>query len=96
MLMLVTYDVSTQTPEGKQRLRRVAKCCQNKGIRVQNSVFECVVDAAQWKLLRHELEELIDPKADSLRFYRLGERTSSNVEHIGAKVAADMEDVLIL
>lgn len=96
MLILITYDVSTQTDAGKRRLRHVAKCCQDYGIRVQNSVFECVVDAAQLKQLQHRLQSLIDPSADSLRFYTLGNRTPKNVVHIGAKPSADMEGSLIL
>lgn len=96
MLILVTYDVNTQTAAGRQRLRRVAKCCQNRGVRVQNSVFECIVDSAELKLLRHELEGLIDPAVDSLRFYNLGERTARNAEHYGAKPTVDMEGTLIL
>ena len=96
MLVLITYDVSTMTDAGKRRLRQVAKCCQNYGIRVQNSVFECVMDASGLKLMQHKLEGLIDPKVDSLRFYLLGNRTLRNAIHIGAKVTADMEGMLIL
>ena len=96
MLVLITYDVNTQTDAGKQRLRQVAKCCQDYGIRVQCSVFECVLDAAQLKTVEHRLAEIIDPTVDSLRFYTLGNRTTRNVCHIGAKPAIDMEDALIL
>ena len=96
MLVLITYDVSTTTDAGRRRLRQVAKCCQDYGIRVQNSVFECVLDASGLKLLQHRLEALIDPTADSLRFYTLGNRTPKNVMHIGAKCAVDMEGTLIL
>ena len=96
MLILITYDVSTQTDAGKRRLRHVAKCCQDYGLRVQNSVFECVLDAAQLALVRHRLESLIDPNADSLRFYNLGNRSAAKVTHIGAKPTADMEEPLIL
>lgn len=96
MLVLVTYDVNTQTAEGRRRLRQVAKCCQDYGLRVQNSVFECVVDMTQLAQVQHRLEGLIDPKVDSLRIYRLGNRTEKNVQHIGAKPTFDVEDVVIL
>ncbi|NLD03729.1 MAG: CRISPR-associated endonuclease Cas2, partial [Clostridiales bacterium] len=74
MLLLITYDVSTMDAAGKTRLRRVAKRCLDYGQRVQNSVFECLVDEAQYKVLKHELEKLIDPAQDSLRFYNLGNK----------------------
>lgn len=96
MLVLITYDVNTQTDAGKRRLRQVAKCCQDYGIRVQCSVFECVFDAAQRKTVEHRLAQIIDPSTDSLRFYSLGNRTAHNVCHLGAKPTVDMEDVLIL
>lgn len=95
MLILVTYDVNTQDSQGRKRLRRVAKQCMNYGIRVQNSVFECVVDAAQLKLLKKALCDEIDEKKDSLRIYNLGDRKRSNVEHIGVKEAVDVEGELI-
>ena len=96
MLVLITYDVSTQNEAGKRRLRQVAKCCQDYGLRVQNSVFECVLDSMQLKLVRSRLESLIDPKEDSLRFYNLGNRTETKVTHLGAKPTLDMEEPLIL
>ena len=96
MLVLITYDVSTETPAGKKRLRQVAKECQNYGQRVQNSVFECVLDAAQYRMVRHRLELLIDKKTDSLRFYHLGTHYQNKVEHIGAKPGFDVTDPLIL
>lgn len=96
MLILVTYDVNTTTSAGKRRLRQVAKRCMAHGLRVQNSVFECVLDNAQYKLLRHELEELIDSQTDSLRFYVLGNNYQSKVTHIGAKETYEMEGELIL
>lgn len=96
MLVLITYDVSTTTKEGRSRLQRVAKYCTGRGVRVQNSVFECVLDATQLIQTRHALEALIDPTQDSLRFYTLGERTNRNVVHIGAKPSVDMEDVLMV
>ena len=95
MLILVTYAVTTQDKEGRKRLRRVAKQCTNYGVRVQNSVFECVVDSAQLKLLKKALCDEIDEKKDSLRIYNLGSRTKSNVEHIGAKETIDVEGELI-
>jgi CRISPR-associated protein Cas2 len=96
ILILVAYDVSTVTPEGRRRLRRVAKVCQNYGQRVQNSVFECWVDAAQWVTLRAAVSAEIDPELDSLRFYFLGDRWRGRVEHLGAKPAYDPEGPLIL
>ncbi len=95
MLILVTYDVNTQDKEGRKRLRRVAKQCMNYGVRVQNSVFECIVDAAQLKLLKKVLSDEIDVNKDSLRIYNLGERTKTNVEHFGIKEAIDVKGELI-
>lgn len=96
MLILVTYDVNTTNAQGRRRLRQVAKACVAHGQRVQNSVFECTLDAAQFKLFRHELTGLIDPQQDSLRFYTLGNRPQHKVEHIGAKPAYQSDDVLML
>ena len=84
MLVLITYDVSTETAAGRRRLRKVAKKCVDHGQRVQNSVFECLLDAAQYAVLKAELSALIDPALDSLRFYQLGQNYKSKVEHIGA------------
>ncbi|WP_417599332.1 CRISPR-associated endonuclease Cas2 [Pararhodobacter oceanensis] len=95
MMVLVTYDVATDTPEGRRRLRRVAKACENWGQRVQYSVFECELDPAQWTALRARLMALIDPTTDSLRFYQLGSNWQRRVEHIGAKPALDMGGPLI-
>ena len=95
MMVLITYDVSTETPAGQKRLRRVAKQCQNYGQRVQNSVFECVIDPARLKQLQAALGELIDPKTDSLRFYYLGDEWRSRVEHVGAKPSLNLEGPLI-
>ena len=95
MMVLITYDVNTETEAGKKRLRKVAKQCQNYGQRVQNSVFECLLDAAKWRQVKHRLAELIDPEKDSLRFYFLGEEWRNRVEHIGAKPSIDMEGPLI-
>ncbi len=96
MLVLVTYDVNTETPEGRRRLRRVAKACVNCGQRVQFSVFECLLDPAQWSNLRARLIDEIDDELDSLRFYFLGSNWKNRVEHIGAKPAYDPEGPLII
>ncbi len=96
LLVLITYDVNTTTESGKRRLRKVAKKCLDHGQRVQNSVFECVLDAAQFKKLKLELEALIDIKSDSLRFYNLGNRYKTKVEHIGVKESYDMDGPLIV
>ncbi len=96
MLVLVTYDVNTETPEGRKRLRKVARTCVNHGQRVQKSVFECVVDNAQWVKFRRELLEKIEPDYDSLRFYFLGNNWRHRVEHVGAKPSYDPEGPLIV
>lgn len=96
MLVLITYDVNTVSTSGQKRLRRVSKICQNYGQRVQNSVFECVVDATQYTTLKFELESVIDKEKDSLRFYILGNNYKNKVEHIGIKPSIDMEGTLIV
>jgi CRISPR-associated protein Cas2 len=96
LLVLITYDVSTATGEGRRRLAKVAKKCVDHGQRVQNSVFECILDSTQFRKLRYELEELIDKETDSLRYYKLGDNYKTKVEHVGAKAAYDMEGPLIL
>jgi len=95
MLVLITYDVKTETEAGKSRLRRVSKKCQDYGQRVQNSVFECLIDPAQLKELQSKLLKIIDPEVDSLRFYYLGDNWKNRVEHVGAKASIDMEGTLI-
>jgi len=95
MLVLITYDVNTQDAEGRRRLRRVAKACQDYGQRVQNSVFECEVDPARWALLRAALMSEIKPEKDSLRFYQLGASGKRRIEHVGAKPALDMDGPLV-
>lgn len=95
MLMLITYDVATETPTGHRRLRRVARACLDFGQRVQKSVFECEVDPAQWAVLRARLLAEIDPAADSLRFYRLGAEGKRRIEHVGARPALDLDGPLI-
>ncbi len=96
MMVLVSYDVSTSDDGGQRRLRRVAKICKNYGQRVQYSVFECIVDPAQWTLLRKKLEDQIDPSKDSLRYYFLGANWQKRVEHTGAKPTFDQEGPLII
>ena len=96
MLVLITYDVNTETPMGRKRLRMVAKQCVNYGQRVQNSVFECVVDAAKCREIEHKLEKIIDKNTDSLRFYYLGNNYENKVLHIGSKKSFNVEDTLIV
>ena len=96
MLVLITYDVSTQNASGKTRLRKVAKECVNYGQRVQNSVFECVLDASQMLRLKDHLVSLIDENEDSLRFYYLGKNNQTKIEHFGCKTSYDAEGTLII
>lgn len=95
MMVLVSYDVSTVSPDGDKRLRRVAKACRDWGQRVQFSVFEIEVDPAQWVQLRQRLCDLIDPAVDSLRFYQLGAKWEGRVEHVGTKPALDLKGPLV-
>lgn len=95
MLMLVTYDVNVETRIGRRRLRRVARACLDFGQRVQNSVFECEVEPAQWTTLRARLIAEIDPEIDSLRFYRLGAEGRRRLEHVGAKPTLDLDGPLV-
>ncbi len=96
MVVLVSYDVSTREPAGRGRLRRVARLCEDRGQRVQNSVFECLVDAAQWVSFRAALLNEVDLAQDSLRFYFLGNEWKRRVEHAGAKPSYDPQGPLIL
>jgi CRISPR-associated protein Cas2 len=96
LLVLVSYDVSTRDEAGRRRLRRVARLCEDRGQRVQNSVFECLVDAAQWVSFRSALIAEIRPDEDSLRFYLLGNEWKRRVEHVGSKPSYDPEGPLIL
>lgn len=96
MLVLVSYDVSTRDKDGQRRLRRVARLCEDRGQRVQNSVFECLVDAAQWVSFRASLVAETDPEQDSLRFYFLGNEWKRRVEHVGTKPSYDPQGPLIL
>ena len=95
MLVLVTYDVATETPEGRRRLRRVAEVCEDYGQRVQKSVFECLVDPAQWAVLRQRLVKETELTEDSLRFYFLGKNWKPRVEQVGAGNTYDPEGPLI-
>ena len=96
MLVLITYDVNTQTAAGRKRLRQVAKQCVNYGQRVQNSVFECVLDGAKLREVQHKLEQIIDEETDSLRFYMLGNNYKNKVVHIGTKASFDVEGTLMI
>ena len=95
MLVIITYDVNTETAAGKARLRKVAKQCVNYGTRVQNSVFECVMDAAKCREVKQILEDIIDKEKDSLRFYYLGDKYKTKIEHIGAKNTRRPDEPLI-
>ncbi len=95
-MVLITYDVETMTPAGRKRLRQVAKQCVNFGQRVQNSVFECLIDSTQFAELKHRLESIIDEKKDSLRYYKLGNNWQSRIEHKGIKSSYNPEDLMII
>ncbi len=96
MLVVVSYDVATVDAAGRRRLRRVARACENYGQRVQDSIFECVVDPARWELLRAHLLDIIDEEQDSLRFYFLGSNYRNRIEHHGIERSFDVDDPLIL
>lgn len=96
MYVLVTYDVASDGAAGAKRLRHVAKTCTRYGQRAQFSVFECLVDPAQYEALKRDLREIIDESKDSLRFYNMGKRWQNKVEHIGTKIPYDPEDTLIV
>lgn len=96
MLVLVTYDVNTEYETGKRRLRRIARLCEDYGQRVQNSVFECLVDPVLWVSFSKKLIDAINPEVDSLRFYFLGSKWQRKIEHIGARPSYDPEEPLIL
>jgi CRISPR-associated protein Cas2 len=96
MLVLITYDVNTQTASGRKRLRKVSKECVNYGQRVQNSVFECIMDSAKCRQVKNILENIIDKEKDSIRLYYLGDNYKNKVEHIGAKESYDVGAPLIL
>lgn len=96
MLVLITYDVNTETSDGRRRLRQVAKLCVNQGQRVQNSVFECLLDQAQLVKLQASLLQVINQETDSLRFYLLGNRYQTKIKHYGVKAGYDPEGTLIV
>lgn len=96
MLVLITYDVNTEDAAGRKRLRQIAKQCVNYGQRVQCSVFECLLDAAQCRSLQAKLCKIMDPQKDSLRFYYLGNHYENKIEHFGTKDSYSPEDTLIL
>lgn len=96
ILVLITYDVSTQDAAGRTRLRKVAKECVNYGQRVQNSVFECILDASQLLILKDKLVSLINENEDSLRFYYLGNKYQTKIEHFGVKSSYEAEGVLMI
>lgn len=96
MLVLITYDVNTEDAAGRKRLRKIAKQCVNYGQRVQNSVFECLLNGAQCRSLKNELCKIMDSERDSLRFYYLGNSYKSKIEHFGAKKSYDPEGFLAL
>lgn len=94
MLILITYDVNTETEGGKKRLRKVAKCCLRYGQRVQNSVFECSLDTTQYKIIKAELLNIVDANKDSLRFYNLGKNYQNKIEHYGTRSTYEPEGFL--
>jgi len=96
MMVLITYDVETATDGGQKRLRKVAKKCENYGQRVQNSVFECLLEPQDFVKLKNELEKIIEPEKDSLRYYFLGANWKKRVEHVGARPGYDPEGTLII
>ena len=96
MFVLITYDINTEDASGRKRLRQIAKQCVNYGQRVQNSVFECMLDSAQCKLLQAKLLSIMDSEKDSLRFYYLGKKYESKIEHFGCKTTYLPEEPLIL
>ncbi|MHB8840710.1 MAG: CRISPR-associated endonuclease Cas2 [Candidatus Aquicultor sp.] len=96
MFVVVSYDVALDDANGQRRLRRVSKACKDYGQRVQYSVFECIVDPAQWAILKHRLISEIDPEKDSLRFYYLGSNWRRRVEHIGAKKTIEQDGPLVV
>ena len=96
MYVIIAYDVNTQTASGRKRLRMVSKACQNFGQRVQNSLFECLIDYGTFLKLKNKLEGIIDKQTDSLRYYNLGNNWENKVEHIGAKPSYNPQDTMII
>lgn len=95
-MVLVSYDVSTKTPAGVHRLRKISEVCLDYGLRVQNSVFECNVDPAQWEALKEQLLGIYKVEEDNLRFYFLGSNWKRRVEHYGKGTIEDIEDTMII
>lgn len=95
MFILITYDVNTKSDQGVRRLAKVAKVCVNYGQRVQNSVFECVVDNTQFAMIKRQIADIIDEEKDSVRYYILGEQYKNRIEHVGLKKGIDVNGVLI-
>lgn len=95
-MVVVSYDVSTATKSGKKRLNKVAKTCLDFGIRAQNSVFECIIDPAQWEILKNELLSIYKPEEDNLKFYYLGSNYQRRIESFGKSKSLNIEDALIL
>ncbi len=96
MMVLITYDVNTETPAGRKRLRKVSDLCQDYGQRVQNSVFECILDPAMLKIVQNRIENLINKETDSIRYYFLGNDWQNKVQHIGAKISIRIDKTLIV
>lgn len=96
MLVVITYDVNTETATGRKRLRQIAKQCVNYGQRVQNSVFECLVDASQCRALQAKLLSIFDESVDSIRFYYLGNNYVTKIQHFGVKAGYEPEGVLMV
>ena len=96
MLILVTYDIEVNSEDGEKRLRKVSKTCENYGVRVQNSVFECVVDNLQCEMLKNDISKIIDKTRDSVRYYNLGKSGRRKVLHVGSKPSVDVEDIIII
>lgn len=96
MNILIIYDVNTSTPEGRRRLRNVAKCCMNYGQRVQNSVFECQLEYHLYPMLKHTLEEIIDIEVDTIRIYQLGKNYQNSTEQIGRVTAFDFDGSIVV
>jgi len=96
MVVILTYDVNTVSAEGKSRLRRVAKVCESYGIRVQNSVFELLIDNTQLILIKNKLQKIIDKDNDSVRFYLLGNKWENKIETLGIDISIKYNDTLIL
>ncbi len=96
MMVLITYDVNTESDEGKRRLHKVARICQNYGQRVQKSVFECLIDSAQLRQLQIKLEQVINKETDSIRYYYLGKEWQHRVDHVGVSTRFDLEGLLLV